>query len=186
MKKPTNLLASISLVSLSVTGLSFGPATAITSPISKNHQSARTLLIAQGTSCHVINLQRGQLALRFAPNGKSRAGLDNWDTVEVLRNGSGWSYVRVINGPNRQVNGLEGWVNSNYLSCSGVTQSKNFTNVIVFDPPSKVRTSPNGNVLCTISNQRVIQVYSEPQGSWYRTSACGGGWIHDSQFRSIR
>jgi len=28
-----------------------------------------------------------------------------------------WAYVRVIKGPNPRVDGLEGWVNSNYLSC---------------------------------------------------------------------
>ena len=186
MKKLTKFLASIPVLSLSVAGLSFAPATAITS-LAVNNQAVRTLLIAQGTSCNVINIQTGQLALRFAPNGKTRAGLDNGNTVEVIRNGSGvWSYVRVLNGPNSRVNGLEGWVNSNYLSCVRVAQSEDSANVIVFDPPSKVRTSPNGNILCTITNRRVIQVSLEPQGSWYHTSACGGGWIHDSQFRRIR
>ena len=67
--------------------------------------------------CDVINIQRGQLALRFTPNGESRAGLDNGNIVRPLKKQGIWSYVRVLDGPNNRVNGLEGWVNSNYLAC---------------------------------------------------------------------
>jgi hypothetical protein len=69
------------------------------------------------TFCSVINIQTGQLALRFSPNGKSRAGLDNENTMVLLKQEGIWAYVRVIKGPNSRVDGLEGWVNSNYLSC---------------------------------------------------------------------
>lgn len=86
------------------------------------HQSQVQLLQQRQASyssdiCSVINIQRGQLALRFNPNGSSRAGLNNGNTVLPLQRQGIWSYVRVMSGPNRQVNGLEGWVNSNYLSC---------------------------------------------------------------------
>ncbi len=55
---------------------------------------------------------------------------------------------------------------------------------LIFDPPSNIRKSPNGPVLCTITEKTVIQVYAEPRGEWYSTSACGGnGWIHSSQIR---
>ena len=68
--------------------------------------------------CNVVGIERGQLALRFAPGGDSRAGLNNGNAVRILRAGSQpWVYVRVVNGPNRQVDGLEGWVNRNYLYC---------------------------------------------------------------------
>ena len=72
--------------------------------------------------CNVINIQRGQLALRFTPNGKSRAGLNNGNTVRHLKTEyvpqqGPWSYVQVVYGPNNRVNGLEGWVNPNYLAC---------------------------------------------------------------------
>lgn len=67
--------------------------------------------------CEVINIQRGQLALRFSPNGQSKAGLDNGNTVGLLSQQGIWYKVRVIQGPNNRVNRLEGWVNSNYLSC---------------------------------------------------------------------
>ena len=67
--------------------------------------------------CDVINISQGQLALRFTPNGESRAGLNNGNTVRPLQQQGMWSYVRVFDGPSSQVNGLEGWVNSNYLTC---------------------------------------------------------------------
>jgi hypothetical protein len=67
--------------------------------------------------CDVVNIQRGQLALRLSPNGKSKAGLNNGNTVKVIGQEGIWDYVRVMQGANSRVNGLEGWVNSNYLSC---------------------------------------------------------------------
>jgi hypothetical protein len=67
--------------------------------------------------CDVVNIQQGQLALRLSPNGRSRAGLNNGNTVRLIREQGIWFYVKVVQGPNSRVNGLEGWVNSNYLSC---------------------------------------------------------------------
>lgn len=58
--------------------------------------------------------------------------------------------------------------------------------MLVFDPPSNVRSSPNGPVKCTIENMRVVAVYPEPRGDWFSTSACGDGWIHKSQVRPFR
>jgi hypothetical protein len=55
--------------------------------------------------------------------------------------------------------------------------------VFVFDPPSNVRVSPNGRVLCSINQAREINVYGAT-GSWYYTDACGQtGVIHSSQIR---
>jgi len=76
---------------------------------------------ANSASCSVINIKSGQLALRFSPGGKSRAGLDNGNTVTWLHyvtlRGVSWAYVLVTNGPNDNVTGLKGWVNSAYLDC---------------------------------------------------------------------
>lgn len=69
-------------------------------------------------ACNVVSIQTRQLALRFTPNGKSRAGLSNGNVVLPIREQGTWSYVRVLSGANKSINGLEGWVNSNYLSCS--------------------------------------------------------------------
>ena len=70
------------------------------------------------TNCDVINIQSGQLALRYSPNGKSKAGLDNNNYVVLLKKEGIWAYVRVVKGPNSRVDNMLGWVNSNYLSCS--------------------------------------------------------------------
>jgi len=58
-------------------------------------------------SCHITNIQTGQLALRFSPSGKSRTGLDNGNAVELLGDEPGvWRYVRVLDGSNGRVDGL--------------------------------------------------------------------------------
>jgi hypothetical protein len=67
--------------------------------------------------CYVANLQQGQLAVRNSPGGEARAGLDNIDVVEVYRQQGDWACVRVLQGPNPQLTGIEGWVNRNYLEC---------------------------------------------------------------------
>lgn len=67
--------------------------------------------------CSVTNIKTGQLAVRKNPDGESIAGLDNDNVVQYLKGENPWFYIRVINGPNSQVNGKEGWVNANYLNC---------------------------------------------------------------------
>ncbi|MGI0480550.1 SH3 domain-containing protein [Geminocystis sp. CENA526] len=67
--------------------------------------------------CSVTNIKTGQLAVRKNPNGESIAGLDNDNVVQYLKGENPWFYIRVINGPNSQVDGKEGWVNANYLNC---------------------------------------------------------------------
>lgn len=54
---------------------------------------------------------------------------------------------------------------------------------IVFDPPSNVRDSPNGEILCSVQTQQTINIYGS-SGDWYRTDVCGTtGFIHNSQLR---
>lgn len=113
------LVAITILISLSIGSLQSTSATATTgSP--QNTQKSQVSYIAQAAeivNCQVTNIQTGQLALRFSPNGRSRAGLNNGNLVRFIRNQGIWYYVRVLEGPNSRVNGLEGWVNSNYLEC---------------------------------------------------------------------
>lgn len=53
----------------------------------------------------------------------------------------------------------------------------------VFAPPSNVRTSPNGDILCSVESQKIIQTYGS-QGSWFYTDVCGKmGVIHSSQIK---
>jgi hypothetical protein len=68
--------------------------------------------------CRVVGIRTGQLALRHTPGGASRAGLNNGNIVDVYDQQDIWNYVQVVAGPNRQVTGLWGWVNRNYLACN--------------------------------------------------------------------
>jgi hypothetical protein len=59
--------------------------------------------------------------------------------------------------------------------------------VLVFDPPSNVRSSPGGSVKCTLEDMQVVSIYVEPQNGWYMTNVCGErGWIHETQIRTFR
>lgn len=72
-----------------------------------------------------------------------------------------------------------------YLSSD---RSPDATIATVIDPPSNVRDSPNGNIICTISDRRQITVYryADADNQWLYTDACGAntdGVIHISQIR---
>ncbi|MDX2230545.1 MAG: hypothetical protein NW220_12965 [Leptolyngbyaceae cyanobacterium bins.349] len=71
-------------------------------------------------------------------------------------------------------------------SIGSAEDSEDMGTLLVFDPPSNVRSSPGGAVKCSIDQMTVIQVYVEPRNGWYSTKACGGGWIHSSQVRPLR
>jgi len=54
---------------------------------------------------------------------------------------------------------------------------------IVFDPPSNVRSSANGEILCSVRERMTINIYGSTSG-WYYTDVCGPmGVIHRSQIR---
>jgi len=62
---------------------------------------------------------------------------------------------------------------------------------LVFDPPSNVRVTPNGQILCKITTKRRISIWNDKVGGndWYATNACGSkgtGYIHQSQVNHIR
>jgi RNase P/RNase MRP subunit p29 len=130
-------------------------------------------LIAQEATCTVTNIQTGQLALRSAPNGSSKAGLDNGNTVVLLRQGSNpWVYVRVIAGPNRRVNGLEGWVNSNYLSCGDGESSSSQVRRVACDVINirtgqlALRVSPNGRSRAGLNNGNIVRRLEDGPTPW--------------------
>lgn len=53
----------------------------------------------------------------------------------------------------------------------------------VIKPPSNVRVSPNGAILCSVKEKRDINVY-DLKGDWYTTDVCGTiGVIHSSQLK---
>lgn len=55
--------------------------------------------------------------------------------------------------------------------------------VVVFNPPSNIRFSPEGSIICTIDTVQVIPITLRSSRGWFYTEFCGGGWIHHSQIR---
>lgn len=54
----------------------------------------------------------------------------------------------------------------------------------VFDPPSNVRATPNGRIICSVRQVMNIDLYGATSNGWYRTDVCGAmGYIHNSQIR---
>jgi hypothetical protein len=54
---------------------------------------------------------------------------------------------------------------------------------MVFSPPSNVRKSPNGDIICSVRKRMTINIYGSV-GSWYYTDVCGEmGVIHSSQIK---
>ena len=54
---------------------------------------------------------------------------------------------------------------------------------LVYSPPSNVRSQPNGNIVCTVSENAYINVNGSIQ-DWYITDVCQEtGFIHRSQIR---
>ncbi len=66
----------------------------------------------------------------------------------------------------------------------------NATTATIIDPPSNIRASPNGAVICVMRQRgTVVNILgptgvSDTNGTWYYTDACGRtGVIHSSQIR---
>ncbi|MBD2205429.1 SH3 domain-containing protein [Calothrix sp. FACHB-1219] len=186
---------AIPLVSLSLVGLNFSSAVFANNSkfVNSNNTQQPRILLAQQQTCSVVNIQSGQLALRFSPNGNSRAGLNNGNTVAFLKSGSfPWAYVRVINGPNNGVNGLEGWVNSNYLSCGEISEVREspqvFCNVTNIQTGQlALRFSPNGKSRAGLNNGNTIQFLRRGNGPWVYVRVMQGpnlavngleGWVN--------
>lgn len=54
---------------------------------------------------------------------------------------------------------------------------------IVFDPPSNIRSTPNGSIVCSVTSRGTIPIQGR-EGDWYKTDYCGSlGYIHKGQVR---
>jgi hypothetical protein len=70
-----------------------------------------------------------------------------------------------------------------YLSTEASRQSAAPGVALVFDPPSNVRVTPNGTIICSVRTRQAINIYGR-EGQWYVTDYCGGrGYIHEGQVR---
>ena len=69
-----------------------------------------------------------------------------------------------------------------------------FSRVQVIDPPTNIRTTPNGAIICQVESRQMIEVYTdaiqERDGDqWYWSQVCGNGrWglVHKSQISTVR
>lgn len=146
-----------------ITALSLTSMAAVATPLNPPVKIAQ-----MQTFCDVVGLQRGQLALRFSPGGESRAGLNNGNSVEWLRGQGNWAYVRVIDGPNGNVDGLEGWVNASYLNCYDTSAEPIpvFCEVINLQRGQlAVRFSPGGESRAGLNNGNLVQ-WLDYEGNW--------------------
>jgi hypothetical protein len=196
MKNINKPLAKIPLVSLFLLSLSFSPVAFATNTNSVTPQNTRqsSTLIAQQQICSVVNIQTGQLALRRSPGGESRAGLNNGNTVAfVRRGGEPWAYVRVVNGPNSRVNGLEGWVNANYLSCDQASEVNSspqvFCDVVNIQTGQlAVRFSPGGRSRAGLNNGNTVKWLRKGNNPWVYVRVVDGpaavkgveGWVNSN------
>lgn len=67
-------------------------------------------------------------------------------------------------------------------SCKADKMYKYLGNALVTDPPSNIRATPNGKILCsvTIKDQK-LSILSK-DGEWFKTNYCGStGYIHQDQ-----
>jgi hypothetical protein len=59
----------------------------------------------------------------------------------------------------------------------------------IIDPPTNIRLSPNGTILCVVRQRTSVNILgstgvTDSNGTWYYTDACGRqGMIHSSQIR---
>jgi len=68
-----------------------------------------------------------------------------------------------------------------------LAQAQMPTFALVIDPPSHIRSYPNGPVLCTVENSVNINLFELSKG-WYKTDQCQGhiGYIHSSQVLIVK
>jgi len=69
------------------------------------------------------------------------------------------------------------------------TDNPSVRTATIIDPPTNIRLSPNGSILCVIRQRTSVNILgstgvTDNNGTWYYTDACGReGVIHSSQIR---
>jgi hypothetical protein len=124
----------------------------------------------------------------------SRASYQSVDFVYYLGNKKVISQANCNNGtwinfPTRQVNRPQSQATQDMLNVVCNYSSSRPNSIVhseeafVFEPPSNVRTSPNGSIICVVTIPSVINIYGSTN-SWYYTDVCGRkGVIHSSQIQ---
>jgi hypothetical protein len=156
-------------------------------PWSKHEASAQSCNYFAGTAVAGQNVNVDICSI-------SRASYQSVNFVYYLGNEKVISQANCNNGTwiafsTRQVNPPQSQATQNMLNVVCNYRSSHFNSSVdsgkafVFEPPSNVRTSPNGNILCSVKIPTTINVYGSVN-SWYYTDVCGRiGLIHSSQIR---
>jgi hypothetical protein len=156
-------------------------------PWSKHEASAQSCNYFAGTAVAGQNVNVDICSI-------SRASYQSVDFVYYLGNEKVISQANCNNGTwiafsTRQVNRPQSQATQNMLNVVCNYRSSRFNSIVdsgkafIFDPPSNVRTSPNGNILCSVKTSTTINVYGSVN-SWYYTDVCGRiGLIHSSQIQ---
>ena len=146
--------------------------------------SAQTYYAGQSSTGQSINVDLGSI---------SQASYRSVDFVYYLGNERVQSQANCKAGtwttfPEREVHRPQSQATQNMLNvvCQNATASNPVSSTrtaVVFDPPSNVRTEPNGDILCSVRTRTAINIYGST-GSWYYTDVCGQmGVISSSQIR---
>ena len=149
-------------------------------------QAASAATSAQAKSClsYMGNSVSGQ-AITVDVCSISRASEQSLDFIYYLGQEAIVSQANCTNGtwttfPERVRHQPQSQATQRMVStvCRGLAEL-----AVVFAPPSNVRTSPNGPILCTLEQTGSLNIYGSTD-SWYYTDACGPfGVIHSSQIR---
>jgi len=115
--------------------------------------------------------------IRTNPNGEIICSVRSVKPINVYGYSNGW-YKTDVCGETGYIH--QSQIRFNQSTPPGTSRAGVAT---VFAPPSNIRTSPNGEIICSIRAVKTINIYGYRNG-WYKTDACGeSGYINESQVR---
>ncbi|MGK7873606.1 MAG: hypothetical protein AB4426_09940 [Xenococcaceae cyanobacterium] len=113
--------------------------------------------------------------VRATPNGTIICSVSSVRTINIYGSTNGWYQTDVC--------GAMGYIHRSQIRAQGAGVTAPAGTALVFAPPSNVRATPNGTIICSVSSVRAINIYGSTNG-WYQTDVCGAmGYIHRSQIR---
>lgn len=115
--------------------------------------------------------------VRATPNGTIICSVKTVSTINIYGSSNGWYKTDVC--------GKMGYIHHSQirLEQAASPQTSSVKTATVFAPPSNVRATPNGAIICTLKTVVSIDVYGFAN-EWYKTDICGQtGYIHQSQIR---
>lgn len=81
-----------------------------------------------------------------------------------------------------------GWIHSSQIKLLEDWRPQGMRSARVIDPPSNIRESPNGRIVCQVErrSEEISVITRDRQGKWYPviSNECSG-YMHNSQFKII-